>query len=351
MLQHDSEDEQEYQTGLESTCLVSADLLEQEKAFRKKNKELKSQTKQVLQQANDVVKEGRCALERPTTAPTRLVSKSAPVNIRSKKLQRSDSASNVDMAERSKIFPSTEKLSNQNDEPVSEASKLIPGLINIDQTHIMMGLPKHINENSLGLEATNRFLKAKIQVLQKELESVVQIQNEKDAKHVLTLERLKLVEEESSKMQKALDKSEDTSEKLRVLLDKSKNKYEASELDLQRVKKEMDNANKVTRQTANEVTTRDLKLNRALEELDKCRSILARQEGDAKEKIDVAKRTAEALFAENKKLQKQKSELLTAFKKQAQLVTILKRQKMHVESVKLLQFTEDEFVRALNWDL
>ena len=55
----------------------------------------------------------------------------------------------------------------------------------------------------------------------------------------------------------------------------------------------------------------------------------------------------EKLVDDNRKLEKQRNELMAAFKKQMNLIDLQKKMKMHIEGAKLLAFTEDEFVKVL----
>lgn len=84
------------------------------------------------------------------------------------------------------------------------------------------------------------------------------------------------------------------------------------------------------KQASQQFRSKDVRLNRALEELEKLKAQL-HEERMAHDKDASTKSDVERLARENKKLEKHKSELLVAFKKQMKLIDLLKRQRIHME--------------------
>ena len=84
-----------------------------------------------------------------------------------------------------------------------------------------------------------------------------------------------------------------------------------------------------------------------MEEIEKLKLALRESKMNETGRNEGVRRDQDRLVDENRKLERQRNELLQAFKKQMKLIDVLKRQKMHIESAKLLAFTEDEFVRTL----
>jgi len=92
---------------------------------------------------------------------------------------------------------------------------------------------------------------------------------------------------------------------------------------------------------------RDVKLNRAIEELEKYKTQLKEAKVTDISKSDTLRKDMDRLIEENRKLERQRNELMQAFKKQMKLIDVLKKQKMHIEAAKLLAFTEEVFVKTL----
>lgn len=103
------------------------------------------------------------------------------------------------------------------------------------------------------------------------------------------------------------------------------------------------------KQQEQESRSRDVRLNRALNEIEKYKSIIE-QNREAASQQDVSRgaKEASALRSELKRVERQRNELIAVVKKQMKLVDILKRQRAHIEAAKLLSITEEEFIRMLD---
>ena len=72
-------------------------------------------------------------------------------------------------------------------------------------------------------------------------------------------------------------------------------------------------------------------------------------EREKKDAIDNGKKSIDELTMKTKFLEKQRNELLQGFKKQMELIDVLKRQKLHLEAAHVLKYTEEEFMQTLDW--
>ena len=122
---------------------------------------------------------------------------------------------------------------------------------------------------------------------------------------------------------------------------------EGMERSLSVLQKEGDDSARREKSLGAEQRQKDVRLNRALEELERTRQALKQLRDDREGSSTSSRAEATRLAAENARLRKRQSELLLAFKKQAKLIDVLKRQKLHVEAATLLGFTEEEFSRTL----
>ncbi|XP_060708889.1 testis-expressed protein 9 isoform X2 [Hemiscyllium ocellatum] len=203
--------------------------------------------------------------------------------------------------------------------------------------------------NEMGTEAQIRFLKAKLRVMQEELDRLAHEYNKKDDENNALRNQLKEIEEERNKLQKTTSIQQTQIDKYKSLADEAHRKSDGLQQQVTSLQKELDNQKRTQKQAATNHSATEVRLNRALEEAEKYKTELNKLKQNNKDTTNQEKLTIEQLKTENKKLEKQKTELMTGFKKQMKLIDILKRQKMHMEAAKMLSFTEEEFIKALEW--
>ncbi|ELU01789.1 hypothetical protein CAPTEDRAFT_132924, partial [Capitella teleta] len=198
-------------------------------------------------------------------------------------------------------------------------------------------------------EAQIRFLKAKLRVMQEELDRLSQELNSKDEMVSASQSKMKEMDEERNRLQRTNVSQQTQMQKYKRSADEAKGKADSLDVQLSAARKELEGVRRIQKQQANTHSATEVRLNRATEEVEKLKSQLNKAKLQSKESAEGDKRQMEQLLAENKMLQKQKNELITGFKKQLKLIDILKKQKIHMEAAKMLAFTEEEFVKALEW--
>uniref|UniRef100_A0A3P9IYD6 Testis expressed 9 n=1 Tax=Oryzias latipes TaxID=8090 RepID=A0A3P9IYD6_ORYLA len=198
-------------------------------------------------------------------------------------------------------------------------------------------------------DAHIRILKAKLRILQEELDQLSHEYYKKDDENANLCAKIKELEEDHTRLQKTTNIQQTQIEKHKALAEDFSQKCDALQLQVSALNKEIEHLKRSQKQAAGVHSTAEVRLNRALEEVEWLKTQLNKSKQMNKDKISEEHESRERLIAEKNTLQKQKAELIVGFKKQLKLIDILKRQKMHFEAAKLLSFTEEEFMKALDW--
>ncbi|PRP73397.1 hypothetical protein PROFUN_09627 [Planoprotostelium fungivorum] len=125
--------------------------------------------------------------------------------------------------------------------------------------------------------------------------------------------------------------------KSQAKIDEVNKKLNLLQQQLQQGHREMDTIAKEKKHAENDRAQREGRLNRALEDVEKFKEALRLAKNAETNANITLKQTVEKLATENKKLERQKADLLSAFQKQLKLIDILKRQKLHLEVAKKLR--------------
>jgi len=117
----------------------------------------------------------------------------------------------------------------------------------------------------------------------------------------------------------------------------------------QSLKKEVSGLQSRVKNAETASQSREVRLKRALDSVEQLKQTLLQRKMEKTESTANSRKDHTELEEKIKELERQRSDLLLGFKKQMQLIDVLKRQKIHVEASRMLDFREEEFKSVLDW--
>ncbi|XP_077084977.1 testis-expressed protein 9 [Siphateles boraxobius] len=353
------------------------DLLAKEEEYKRLNAELEAKTAELVREAEKVMSDQNEVLSKPISShlsidtdchfevtgtitkettskqPTTIM-KNKNFSVKSSKPNKPGSGNrknpNVNRKAPHTVVDDVAIPEDFGDFSLAKTISIIENRVSDDLTeeHLQDDIIPSVGDE-MGAEAQIRFLKAKLRVMQEELNSLSYECNKKDDENSTLCSKLKDVEEERARLQRTTNVQQTQVEKQRALAEESNRKCEGLQQQVAALQKELESMKRTHKQAANTHSATEVRLNRALEEVEKTKTQLNKLKQSSKDSTSQEHQKIETLQAENRKLERQNAELIMGFKKQLKLIDILKRQKMHFEAAKLLSFTEEEFMKALDW--
>lgn len=239
----------------------------------------------------------------------------------------------VDLDERTDFAAQLEEIESRVDDTQMDQAE-----INEDDIRLDPRMPK---------EGRERFLRARCRVLQDEvnrLQKEYQLTNDKwhqarrqaqdRAEHITKLEK------SSEKQRKDFDK-------LKVAFEKEISRTTEADQKFQSIKREFDDFK--LKNKKQKVSQNDVRLQRALEEVKKYKNELNDALRRNRDIGEVKKHEYGEVEKEKNKFKKINSELKIIIQKQSKLVEVLRKKCAHLEAARVLEFTEQEFMKALDW--
>ncbi|XP_024623575.1 testis-expressed protein 9 isoform X3 [Neophocaena asiaeorientalis asiaeorientalis] len=138
------------------------------------------------------------------------------------------------------------------------------------------GLPDYIDDGifcgvseDIGTEAQIRFLKAKLHVMQEELDNVVCECNKKEDEIQDLKSQLKNSEGDCMRQQRTINLQQSQTEKYKTLFEEASKKCDGLQQQLSSVERELEDKRRLQKQAAASQSAMEVRLNRALEEAEK----------------------------------------------------------------------------------
>jgi predicted nucleic acid-binding Zn-ribbon protein len=190
-------------------------------------------------------------------------------------------------------------------------------------------------------------LRSQVRVTQRELQDANRLVGELQKELSNARQQAGNVTDERTKLQRAVAAAESALTKAKRAATASEGREAELRAQLAALQKDIAASSKAAKSHESASSSLDVRLSRALEENERLKAELSNQRATFAEQEKNYKGTVATLQANVKRLERQKEELLSGFKKQLKLIDVLKRQRIHMEAARMLAFTEEEFAKLL----
>ena len=248
-----------------------------------------------------------------------------------------------------KIQSSTENISEKEkiENVISDVERTIPDESKDDEFLQYEDMEKHGNNRAE--QTQQRMLNIKIRGLETALDKINFEKSEVIQEKEQLEKEVKILDDQRRRLDATNRNFQSQLEKAKGELVDLRHKLNTAEEEIHLLKKEADEAKRDAKKNLSKKSSSDVRLNRALEEATKLRGELSAAEREKKDAKENGKKSVDELTLKTKFLEKQRNELLHGFKKQMELIDVLKRQKLHLEAAHVLKYTEEEFMQTLDW--
>mmetsp|Transcript_11204 Transcript_11204/g.16545 ORF Transcript_11204/g.16545 Transcript_11204/m.16545 type:complete len:400 (-) Transcript_11204:1-1200(-) len=202
----------------------------------------------------------------------------------------------------------------------------------------------------MGLQHQLVFYKSRAKTLEADLKEVTKKWSDTKNKSKSLQTKVQSTEAERSRLQskvnvleKAVTRHKSASKDAQHKVDNLTRELASMRKELVDVRKKQQHTTNAPSNTDRERLTRLNKDNSALK--DEIRMLKKLNQ----EQTEFERRAADKAKDELAMVQRQKADLIAAFKKQMKLIDVLKRQQVHLEAAQLLKFSEKEFSKALDF--
>lgn len=193
------------------------------------------------------------------------------------------------------------------------------------------------------------FQMVQIKALSEQLKIAIESKSQLSKTNVNLKFKLSQTQESNRKLQSQVSKLQSTMNKAQNENKSNQNHRDDLSIENASLKKEVSGFKSIIQDYEMKSRKNESKMKRCIESIEKFKSMVEDYKTTKSENDELFHSEKQGFVTKIKALTKQRDDLVVGYKKQSQLIHVLKQMKVHLEASRLLDFTEQEFMNVLDW--